>query len=47
MDDVHYEDTVEMIDHLMASGKLSKGQALYLETLVQLVEAYEASPSCN
>lgn len=43
MDDVHHENTVEMIDRLMASGKLSKGQALYLETLVQLVEAYEAS----
>jgi len=42
MDDVHYENTVEMIDRLMASGKLTKGQELYLETLVQLVQAYEA-----
>ena len=42
-DDIHYQNTVEMIDHVMASGKLTKGQALYLETLVQLVEAYEAS----
>jgi len=42
MDNVHYENTVEMIDHLMASGKLTKGQELYMETLVQLVEAYEA-----
>ena len=42
MDNVHYENTVEMIDRLMASGKLTKGQELYLETLVQLVEAYEA-----
>jgi len=41
-DDVHYENTVEMVDRLMASGKLTKGQALYLETLVQLVQAYEA-----
>ena len=41
-DDVHYENTVEMIDRLMASGKLTKGQELYMETLVQLVEAYEA-----
>lgn len=42
LDDVHYENTVEMIDRLMASGKLTKGQELYLETLVQLVQAYEA-----
>ena len=42
MDNVHYENTVEVIDHLMATGKLSKGQELYLETLVQLVQAYEA-----
>jgi len=41
-DDVDYENTLEMIDRLMAAGKLSKGQALYLETLVQLVQAYEA-----
>lgn len=43
MDDVHYENTAGMIDRLMAAGKLSKGQELYLETLVQLVQAYEAS----
>jgi len=43
MDDVHYENTTDMIDRLMASGKLTKGQELYLETLVQLVQAYEAS----
>lgn len=43
LDDVHLENTVEMIDVLMACGKLTKGQALYLETLVQLVQAYEAS----
>jgi HTH-type transcriptional regulator/antitoxin HigA len=42
MDNVHYENTVEMIDRLMAAGKLTKGQELYMETLVQLVEAYEA-----
>jgi HTH-type transcriptional regulator / antitoxin HigA len=41
-DDIAYENTLEMIDRLMATGKLGKGQALYLETLVQLVEAYEA-----
>ena len=43
MDDVQYETTLEMIDRLMASGKLTKGQELYLETLVQLVQAYEAA----
>jgi len=42
MDDVHYENTIEMIDRVMAAGKLTKGQELYLETLVQLVQAYEA-----
>jgi len=42
MDDVHYENTVEMIDRMMASGKLTRGQEVYLETLVQLVQAYEA-----
>jgi len=31
-----------MIDGLMAPSRLTKGQKLYLETLVQLVEAYEA-----
>ena len=41
-DDVQHESTLEMIDRLMASGRLTKGQAAYLETLVQLVEAYEA-----
>ena len=42
MDDVHYENTLEIIDRLMAAGKLTKGQALYLETLVQLVDAYQS-----
>ncbi len=42
-DDVGYENTLQMIDRLMVGGKLTKGQAVYLETLVQLVEAYEAS----
>ena len=39
---VDREPTVEMVDRLMASGRLSKDQAAYLETLVQLVEAYDA-----
>ena len=43
VDEVHYEITVELIDRLMASGELTKGQSLYLETLIQLVQAYEAS----
>jgi antitoxin component HigA of HigAB toxin-antitoxin module len=42
-DEAQHESTVEMIDRLMASGRLTRGQALYLETLVQLVQAYEAS----
>src|SRR3990172_1686112 len=42
-DDDQYQDTLEMIDRLMAGGKLTSGQALYLETLVQLVQAYEAA----
>lgn len=42
MDDVHYENTIVMIDHLMTAGRLTRGQELYLETLVQLVQAYEA-----
>ena len=42
-DDVHYDNATEMIDRLMASGKLTEGQALYMETLVQLVQAYEAA----
>lgn len=42
MDDMHYENMIEMIGRLMAAGKLTKGQELYMETLVQLVQAYEA-----
>ena len=41
-DDVQYANTLEVIDRLMAVAKLTKGQALYLETLVQLVQAFEA-----
>lgn len=32
-----------MIDRLMACESLSDGQATYLETLVQLVQAYEST----
>ncbi|MBI1369589.1 MAG: helix-turn-helix domain-containing protein [Planctomycetes bacterium] len=42
MDEVRYENTLEMVDRLMTAGKLTKGQELYLETLVQLVQVYEA-----
>ena len=42
MDEAGYANTLEMIDRLMAAGRLTKGQELYLETLVQLVQAYEA-----
>jgi HTH-type transcriptional regulator/antitoxin HigA len=42
LDEAAYANTVEMVDALMAAGKLSRGQDLYLETLVQLVQAYEA-----
>jgi HTH-type transcriptional regulator/antitoxin HigA len=41
-DDVQCANTLEVIDRLMAIAKLTKGQALYLETLVQLVQVYEA-----
>lgn len=41
-DDVQYANTLEVIDRLMSVAKATKGQAVYLETLVQLVQAYEA-----
>lgn len=40
--DAQYQKTLTMIDRLMSRKKLTQGQALYLETLVQLVQAYEA-----
>jgi len=43
VDDVHHANTIEMIDRLMACGRLTRGQALYLETLTQLVLAYEGA----
>jgi len=46
MDDVHLGATVEMIDRLMAPSRLTKDQRLYLETLVQLVQAYEDRHHC-
>ena len=41
-DEVQYENTIQMIDRLMAAGRLTRGQEAYLETLVQLVQAYES-----
>jgi HTH-type transcriptional regulator/antitoxin HigA len=42
LDEDQYGNAVEMIDRLMASGQLTTGQSLYLETLVQLVQNYES-----
>lgn len=42
LDTVEHGSAVAMIDRLMASGRLTRGQRLYMETLVQLVEVYEA-----
>ncbi|MCI0365489.1 MAG: helix-turn-helix domain-containing protein [Phycisphaerales bacterium] len=42
-DEIEHERTVEVIDRLMAAGRLTKDQERYLETLVQLVEVYEAA----
>lgn len=41
-DDIQHANTVEMIDRLMRVDRPSKGQSDYAETLVALVEAYEA-----
>jgi antitoxin component HigA of HigAB toxin-antitoxin module len=41
-DDVHHVNTLEIIDRLMQIDELTQGQSDYLETLVELVEVYEA-----
>jgi len=41
-DDVQHRNVVAMIDRLMRIESLSHGQSDYLETLVELVETYEA-----
>lgn len=41
-DDIQLDNAIEMIDRIMAIPKLTKGQALYLETLTQLVGVYES-----
>ncbi|MDX2187777.1 MAG: helix-turn-helix domain-containing protein [Opitutaceae bacterium] len=42
MDDADYDNTTEMIDRLLATNPLSKDQESYLETLTQLIEAYDS-----
>ena len=41
-DEVDHGNTLEVIDRLMQVEKLSRDQGQYLETLVELVESYEA-----
>ena len=41
-DEAQYQKTLDVIDRLLSRKKLTKGQALYMETLVQLVQVYEA-----
>jgi HTH-type transcriptional regulator / antitoxin HigA len=41
--DAELEEALDTIDRLMACGRLTKGQEIYLETLVQLAMAYESS----
>lgn len=43
LDDTHLDKTIEMIDDLMIISRHTKGQAHYLETLVQLVQVYEST----
>jgi HTH-type transcriptional regulator/antitoxin HigA len=43
LDEGDHENMVDMIDRLMGAGRLTRGQAIYLETLVQLVQTYEAA----
>jgi HTH-type transcriptional regulator/antitoxin HigA len=41
-DEDQHEATLEIVDWLMRVPKLTAGQALYLETLVQLIQSYES-----
>ncbi len=41
-DDIQHRNVLVVIDRLMQVERLSRGQADYLETLVELVETYEA-----
>ena len=40
-DDVQHDNMIDIVDRLMQIEKLTQGQSDYLETLVELVEAYE------
>lgn len=40
-DDAHHQQVMGMIDHLLRLPKLTAGQSVYLEMLVQLVQIYE------
>ncbi|TWU29397.1 helix-turn-helix domain-containing protein [Bythopirellula polymerisocia] len=42
-DEEHHDEMIEMIDRLTTIGRLTKDQKQYLETLVQLVQAYETT----
>ena len=46
-DEEHHDEMIEMIDRLMTIGRLTKDQKQYLETLVQLVQAYETNTPSN
>lgn len=41
-DEIEYDNTLEVINAVLARPKLTKGQKEYLETLTVLVESYEA-----
>ncbi len=40
-DKVDYENTKEIMDKLAIKNRLTKGQQEYLDTLTQLIEAYD------
>jgi antitoxin component HigA of HigAB toxin-antitoxin module len=40
-DAVDYENTMEIVDRLAVLGRRTKGQEEYLETLTELIEAYD------
>src|SRR5438093_989022 len=47
VDDVDYQNTTEMIDRLMAGGKLTRGQALYMETLAAKISTPKPPPGLS
>jgi len=42
MDQADYDNTAELVSRLAVISKSTKGQRQYLDTLVQLIEAYDA-----